>query len=89
LFFQKYDIIVTRQQKDVSNNLRKRFGPEQVKGETMKKRKLEKSGLEVSALARLEENIGAVAIDLTADDLREIDSAASKITMRRRLPSHD
>ncbi len=30
-------------------------------------------------LNRLEENIGAVAVDLTADDLREIDAAASKI----------
>jgi len=30
-------------------------------------------------LDRLDENIGAVAVDLTADDLREIDSAASKI----------
>jgi aryl-alcohol dehydrogenase-like predicted oxidoreductase len=30
-------------------------------------------------LRRLEENIGAVALELTDDDLREIDSAASKI----------
>jgi aryl-alcohol dehydrogenase-like predicted oxidoreductase len=30
-------------------------------------------------LKRLEENIGAAAIEITADDLREIDSAASKI----------
>jgi aryl-alcohol dehydrogenase-like predicted oxidoreductase len=30
-------------------------------------------------LARLEENIGALAIELTADDLHEIDSAASQI----------
>jgi len=30
---------------------------------------------------RLEENIGAVAIELTPDDLREIDSAASKVTV--------
>ena len=30
-------------------------------------------------LARLEENIGAVTIQLTSDDLREIDSASSKI----------
>src|SRR5207237_746094 len=29
---------------------------------------------------RLEENIGAAAIELTGDDLREIDSDASKIT---------
>jgi aryl-alcohol dehydrogenase-like predicted oxidoreductase len=33
-------------------------------------------------LARLEENNGAVAIELTSDDLREIDSAASKITVQ-------
>jgi aryl-alcohol dehydrogenase-like predicted oxidoreductase len=32
-------------------------------------------------LHRLEENIGAVEVELTADDLREIDSAASKITV--------
>lgn len=32
-------------------------------------------------LNRLEENIGAVEIDLSADDLREIDAAASKITV--------
>src|SRR5437867_2097198 len=31
---------------------------------------------------RLEENIGAAAVDLTADDLREIDSATSKITVQ-------
>jgi aryl-alcohol dehydrogenase-like predicted oxidoreductase len=33
-------------------------------------------------LARLEENIGAAAIELTADDLREIETAASKITVQ-------
>jgi len=33
-------------------------------------------------LQRLEENSGAAAIQLTADDLREIDSAASKITVQ-------
>jgi aryl-alcohol dehydrogenase-like predicted oxidoreductase len=33
-------------------------------------------------LSRLEENIGAVAIELTSDDLREIESAASKITVQ-------
>jgi aryl-alcohol dehydrogenase-like predicted oxidoreductase len=33
-------------------------------------------------LARLEENIGAVAVELTPDDLREIESAASKITVQ-------
>jgi aryl-alcohol dehydrogenase-like predicted oxidoreductase len=32
-------------------------------------------------LHRLEENIGAAALKLTAEDLREIDSAASKITV--------
>jgi aryl-alcohol dehydrogenase-like predicted oxidoreductase len=33
-------------------------------------------------LHRLEENIGAVSVELTADDLREIDSAASKIPVQ-------
>ncbi len=33
-------------------------------------------------LHRLEENIGAAAIELTPDDLREIDSAASKIPVQ-------
>ncbi|HUI05677.1 MAG TPA: aldo/keto reductase [Verrucomicrobiae bacterium] len=33
-------------------------------------------------LNRLDENIGAVAVELTPDDLREIDSAASKITVQ-------
>jgi diketogulonate reductase-like aldo/keto reductase len=33
-------------------------------------------------LLRLEENIGAVAIELTSEDLHEIDSAASKITIQ-------
>ena len=33
-------------------------------------------------LHRLEENIGAVAIELTPDDLRDIDDAASKITVQ-------
>jgi aryl-alcohol dehydrogenase-like predicted oxidoreductase len=31
---------------------------------------------------RLEENIGAAAVELTSDDLREIDDAASKITVQ-------
>jgi aryl-alcohol dehydrogenase-like predicted oxidoreductase len=31
---------------------------------------------------RLEENVGAVALELTVDDLREIDSVASKITVQ-------
>ncbi len=33
-------------------------------------------------LSRLEENMGAVKVELTRDDLREIDSAASKITVQ-------
>ena len=33
-------------------------------------------------LNRLEENIGATAVELTSDDLREIDGAASKITVK-------
>jgi aryl-alcohol dehydrogenase-like predicted oxidoreductase len=33
-------------------------------------------------LERLEENLGAVAVELTSNDLREIDSAASKITVQ-------
>ncbi len=38
-------------------------------------------------LHRLIENIGAVAVELTADDLRQIDSAAAKITVQgARLP---
>jgi len=32
--------------------------------------------------ARLEENLGAIAVELTPDDLREIDSAASRITVQ-------
>ena len=32
-------------------------------------------------LHRLEENIGAVSLELSSDDLREIDNAASKITV--------
>ncbi len=40
-------------------------------------------------LERLDENIGAVAVELTSDDLREIDSAASKITVQgARYPEH-
>jgi aryl-alcohol dehydrogenase-like predicted oxidoreductase len=38
---------------------------------------------------RLEENIGAVSVELTADDLREIETAASKITVQgARYPEH-
>ncbi len=33
-------------------------------------------------LARLAENIGAASVDLAADDLREIEDAAAKITVR-------
>ena len=33
-------------------------------------------------LNRLDENIGAVTVELTPDDLRDIDSAASKITVK-------
>jgi len=40
-------------------------------------------------LSRLDENIGSVAIKLTSDDLREIDTAASKITVEGdRYPEH-
>jgi aryl-alcohol dehydrogenase-like predicted oxidoreductase len=40
-------------------------------------------------LNRLEENIGAAALELTADDLREIESAASKIAVQgARYPEH-
>ena len=38
---------------------------------------------------RLEENVGAVDIQLTADDLSEIDRAASQIEVRgARYPEH-
>jgi aryl-alcohol dehydrogenase-like predicted oxidoreductase len=40
-------------------------------------------------LHRLEENLGAAAIDLTAEDLRQIDAAASQITVEgARYPEH-
>src|SRR3989475_2383837 len=40
-------------------------------------------------LRRLEENIGAAAVELTSDDLREIESASSKITVQgARYPEH-
>ena len=40
-------------------------------------------------LSRLDENIGSVAIKLASDDLREIDGAASKITVQGdRYPEH-
>jgi aryl-alcohol dehydrogenase-like predicted oxidoreductase len=41
-------------------------------------------------LERLEENLGAVAVELTSDDLREIESAYSRITVHgaRLSPEH-
>jgi aryl-alcohol dehydrogenase-like predicted oxidoreductase len=40
-------------------------------------------------LNRLDENIGAVAVELTSDDLREIERAASEITVQgARYPEH-
>src|SRR5579884_781799 len=40
-------------------------------------------------LHRLEENLGAAAVELTPDDLRDIDSAASRITVHgARYPEH-
>ena len=40
-------------------------------------------------LHRLDENIGAVALELSADDLRQIESAAAKITVQgARYPEH-
>jgi aryl-alcohol dehydrogenase-like predicted oxidoreductase len=40
-------------------------------------------------LARLDENIGSLAVELTPDDLRDIESAASKITVQgNRYPEH-
>jgi len=40
-------------------------------------------------LERLEENIGAVAVELTSADRREIESAASRITIQgARYPEH-
>jgi hypothetical protein len=40
-------------------------------------------------LHRLEENIGAAAVERTTDDLRKIEGAASKITMQgARYPEH-
>ncbi len=40
-------------------------------------------------LTRLEENVGAAEVDLTSTDLRDIDAAASQITVQgARLPEH-
>jgi aryl-alcohol dehydrogenase-like predicted oxidoreductase len=40
-------------------------------------------------LHRLEENIGAAAVELTPDDLHDIDSAISKITVQGARYSED
>ena len=40
-------------------------------------------------LERLQENIAAAAVELTTDDLREIEDAASQITVQgARYPEH-
>ena len=40
-------------------------------------------------LHRLEENLGGASVELTADDLREIDSASSQIKLEgARYPEH-
>jgi aryl-alcohol dehydrogenase-like predicted oxidoreductase len=40
-------------------------------------------------LARLDENIRSTSLELTSDDLRDIESAASKITVQgARYPDH-
>jgi aryl-alcohol dehydrogenase-like predicted oxidoreductase len=40
-------------------------------------------------LERLEENIGAVDVDLSSDDLREIEDAAAQISVQgARYPEH-
>jgi aryl-alcohol dehydrogenase-like predicted oxidoreductase len=40
-------------------------------------------------LNRLEENVGAVAVELTPDDLGDIEDAASKVTVQgARYPEH-
>jgi aryl-alcohol dehydrogenase-like predicted oxidoreductase len=40
-------------------------------------------------LERLEENLGAASVELTPDDLREIESTASQITVQgARYPEH-
>ena len=59
----------------------------------MEKRKLGRSNLEVSAIGlgcmgmshgygRAAENIGVAAVELTGDDLRDIDRAAAAIEIR-------
>ena len=58
----------------------------------MQKRKLGKSNLEVSGttkMHRLEENLDAAAVALSAEDLRDIERAVSKITVQGdRYPAH-
>jgi aryl-alcohol dehydrogenase-like predicted oxidoreductase len=45
--------------------------------------------LRTTKLHRLEENTGAASIELTPDDLREIESAASQLQMQgARYPEH-
>ena len=40
-------------------------------------------------LSRLEENLGALSVELTADDLREMDQASAKIPVEgNRYPEH-
>jgi aryl-alcohol dehydrogenase-like predicted oxidoreductase len=40
-------------------------------------------------LARLDENIGSLSVELTPEDLRDINSAASQITIEgARYPEH-
>ena len=46
------------------------------------RRRTQASLVALRKLERLEENIGAAEIELTSDDLREIDSAASEITVQ-------
>jgi hypothetical protein len=50
----------------------------------MQERKAGNGNLEASALGfgSMELNLGATAVELTADDLREIEVAASKITVQ-------
>ena len=58
----------------------------------MKKRKLGKKLVPIpgtTKLHRLEENIGATNIELTADELREIERATSNASMQgERYPEH-
>lgn len=50
---------------------------------------VDRSNPGTTKLQRLEENLGAIAVELTADDLREIESAAAKINVEgARYPEH-